>query len=201
MASTIVASSQFWWMTPIQAIAAISAGMNSEPLAQRQRSHKTFYLGASGLQSPLTMPMLELPSVPALYAGRQLRWLLDASDKIFPRINGIGTISNLVLAVTCFLKRNESPIAGAKWPILAGAFLSNVGATLWTFAFMIPRNNGMRTFAKKVEESPEDKEAERELRRLQGEWRAYAYGRAAIMLAASVFGVYSVWLDGRYIQY
>ncbi|KAF2161168.1 hypothetical protein M409DRAFT_59425 [Zasmidium cellare ATCC 36951] len=162
MASTLVASSQFWWMTPIQAIAAISAGMNS---------------GASGLQSPLTMPMLELPDVPALYAGRQLRWLLHKSDGIFPRINAIGTVSNLVLAVMCFLKRNESQIAGVKWPVLAGAFLSNVGATLWTFAFMIPRNNGMRKFSQKVEENPDDKVAEKELRRLQAEWRAYAYVR------------------------
>lgn len=123
------------------------------------------------------MPMLELPDVPALYAGRQLRWLLHKSDGIFPRINAIGTVSNLVLTVMCFLKRNESQIAGVKWPVLAGAFLSNVGATLWTFAFMIPRNSGMRKFSQKVEENRDDKVAEKELRRLQAEWRAYAYGR------------------------
>lgn len=41
--------------------------------------------GASGLQSPLTMPMLELPEVPAVYAGKQVRWLLHWSEIIFPK--------------------------------------------------------------------------------------------------------------------
>lgn len=124
--------------------------------------------------------MLALADVPALYAGRQIRFMLNASDSIYPRVNAIGTVSNLVLAVMCFLKRNETPIAGVKWPILAGAFLANLGTTVYTFAFMVPRNNGMRNFSKKLEENPDDKMAQRELRRIQDEWKVYAYGECFV---------------------
>lgn len=120
--------------------------------------------------------MTQLADVPALYAGRQIRYMLQRADGIYPRVNAIGTVSNLVLAVMCFLKRNESPIAGVKWPYLAAAFLANMGTTVYTFAFMVPRNNGMRKFSQKLEENPDDKMAEREFRRIQGEWRVYAYG-------------------------
>ena len=101
--------------------------------------------------------MLEIPDVPAVYAGRQVRWLLHWSEVIFPKINAIGTIPNLLLAVTCFVKRNENYVASVKWPTLAGAFLCNVGATVWTLVIMSPINNGMRRESMKVEENPDDK--------------------------------------------
>lgn len=127
------------------------------------------------------MPMLELADVPALYAGRQVRWLLHWSEVIFPKINAMGTVPNLLLAVACFFKRNESKIAGVKWPVLAGAFLCNIGATAWTLIIMSPINNGMRRESQKVEDNPDDKTAEREFRRLQAKWRAYAYGECCVM--------------------
>lgn len=154
----------------------------------------TLRTGASSIQSPIGFPMTELADVPALYAGRQIRFLLTKSDGIYPRVNAIGTVSNLVLAVMCFLKRNESPIAGVKWPILAGAFLANMGTTAYTFAFMVPRNNGMRKFSQKLEENPDDKMAEREFRRIQGEWRNWAWGECFAGLynrCTAVFACYA----------
>ncbi|UJO13224.1 uncharacterized protein CLAFUR5_03055 [Fulvia fulva] len=182
---TMAANGPFsgWWMTPVQAIAALSAGINC---------------GASGLQSPLTMPMLELPEIPTVYAGKQLRWLLAKSDVIFPRVNGFGTLSNLALTVICYLKSDQSRAASEKLPILMTAFLCNVGATVWTLVFMLPRNNGMRKFSKAVEENPEDTKSEREFRRIQGEWKKYAIGRATLMLFASAAGIYSVFVDGKF---
>ncbi|EME47463.1 hypothetical protein DOTSEDRAFT_69410 [Dothistroma septosporum NZE10] len=174
-----------WWMTPLQAIVALSAGINC---------------GGSGLQSPLTMPMLELPEVPAVYAGKQLTWLLAKSDGIFPRVNGFGTLSNLALSIICYMKADESRCASEKLPVLFTAFLCNVGATAWTFIFMIPRNNGMRKFAKAMDENPDDKQSEKEFRRLQGEWKKYAIGRATLMLFASAAGIYSVFVDGKFAQ-
>lgn len=75
------------------------------------------------------MPMLELPSVPAVYAGKQVNFLLERSELVFPKINALGTIPNLVLAVICFRRRHESFAASEKWPWLAAAFACNVGAT------------------------------------------------------------------------
>jgi hypothetical protein len=128
------------------------------------------------------MPMLELPDVPAIYAGKQVRWLLHWSEIIFPKINAVGTVPNLLLAVTCFLKRHDSRVAALKWPVLAAAFACNVGATAWTLVIMSPINNGMRKFSQAVEDRPDDERAEKEFRRLQKKWRAYAYGECVILV-------------------
>ncbi|KXT09012.1 hypothetical protein AC579_7868 [Pseudocercospora musae] len=182
MAST--GFSQFWWMTPIQFIAAVTAGFNS---------------GATGLQAPLTMPMLEMDNVPALYQGKQVRWLLSASDKFFPKLNAVSTLSNLVLGTTCFLKRNESRVAHEKWAFLLAAFGLNVATTVYTLGYMAPLNNSMRDSAKKLEADPSDAAAEKKFRETQVSWKRGANFRTIIMTSAAAVSIYTLYLDGKYL--
>ncbi|KAI7639601.1 hypothetical protein KC322_g20867, partial [Hortaea werneckii] len=68
MAST----GNYWWMTPIQAVATLGAAVN---------------FGGSALQSPLIMPMLQMPEVPAVHAGKMTAYLLHNSEHFFPPLN------------------------------------------------------------------------------------------------------------------
>ena len=115
--------------------------------------------------------MLEIDDVPALYQGKQVRWLLSASDKFFPKLNAVSTLSNLVLGITCFLKRNESRVASEKWAFLLAAFGLNVATTVYTLGYMAPFNNSMRDSAKKLEADPSDAAAEKKFRETQVIWK------------------------------
>lgn len=117
------------------------------------------------------MPMLEIEDVPALYQGKQVRWLLGASDKFFPKLNAFSTVSNLALGITCFLKRNESRIAHEKWPYLVAAFACNMATTVYTLGYMAPLNNSMRDSAKKLEADQSDAQSERKFRETQTTWK------------------------------
>lgn len=123
------------------------------------------------------MPMLELPDVPAVYAGKQIRWLLDQSDKLFPKVNAFGTFTNLAMTIVCFVKRDQDRSAREKLPILAAAFLCNMGATVWSLGIMVPINSGMRKYSAMVEQNPSDEKSEKELRRLQAKWKPRALGQ------------------------
>merc|ERR1712130_830050 len=91
---TIMASTgNYWWMTPIQAVATLGAAVN---------------FGGSALQSPLIMPMLQMPEVPAVHAGKMTAYLLHNSEHFFPPLNMLCTLSNLGLTVFCFLNRDSS---------------------------------------------------------------------------------------------
>ncbi|EME85423.1 uncharacterized protein MYCFIDRAFT_213861 [Pseudocercospora fijiensis CIRAD86] len=176
--------SQFWWMTPIQFLAALTAGFNS---------------GATGLQAPLTMPILELSSIPAVYRGKQLRHLLTASDKFFPKLNAVSTLSNLVLGVICFLKRKESRVASEKWKFLVLAFGLNFGTTVFTLGYMARLNDLLRELARKIEVDPSDGVAERRFGETQVLWKRGANFRTVIMTSAAAVSIYTLYLDGKYL--
>ncbi|CAK4032622.1 hypothetical protein DOTSEDRAFT_69410 [Lecanosticta acicola] len=174
-----------WWMTPLQAIAAVSAGVNC---------------GASGLQSVMVFPLLELPEVPAIYSAKQMRWLLHWSDRLFPRVNALSEILNLSTTIIAFLKRHENRAAAEKWPFLAAAFALNVATTAWSLGIQVPMNGGMRECARNLEnKNGDDEKSEKEFRRLQARWKPRALVRASMMLASCVVGLYTVYLDGKYI--
>lgn len=113
------------------------------------------------------MPMLALPDVPAIYAARQIKYLLDCSEVVFPKLKALGAVPNMLLAIVCFIKRNGSNVAKVKWPCLAAAFICNIGVTIWSAMIMVPINGELKSCAKALEGSRNDKGSKRQLRILQ----------------------------------
>lgn len=126
--------------------------------------------GGSALQSPLVMPMLQLESVPAVHAGKQTAYLLHNSEHFFPPLNLACTVSNLVLAVTCYINQNSSREAAAKMPYVAAAFGLSAATTAYALTIMVPMNRRMAVMAKNLEANTSDEKSEKELRTLQQRW-------------------------------
>ncbi|KAK4988184.1 hypothetical protein LTR66_003401 [Elasticomyces elasticus] len=169
------------FMEPIQIFSTLAAAAN---------------FGGSILQSPLIMPMLMLPQIPVQYAGTQTAYLLQKSEYFFPPLNGVCTLSNLVLMGTAYLYSSDSAVAAAKLPRLATAFVLNLATTAWALTIMVPMNKRMGVLAgqmeKKVKEDGQGavvKTEESELRRLQARWRKLNYGRATIMIGSAIAGM------------
>ena len=148
------------------------------------------------------MPMLKLPYVPAHYAGHQTAYLLHNSEYFFPPLNGIQTLSNVVLTgLAYYYSRSASAnipgtsahLAAAKFPRLAIAAALNFATTAWALGIMVPMNKRMAILAKELENSeagePKYTSAEKELRRLQTRWQKLNYGRACLMVGAALAGV------------
>jgi len=168
---------------PLQAFATLGAAMN---------------FGGSALQSPLIMPMLQekVVDVPLHYSSRQVAYLLHDSEKFFPPLNALCTLSNLILAGTAYYNRN-SPIMAIKWPRLAIAFGLNMATTVYALAIMVPNNVKMTKLSKEMNEAvakgdagePANKQKEMQFRQIQQKWMRLNLGRAACMLGAAVAGI------------
>ncbi|TKA61049.1 hypothetical protein B0A49_10952 [Cryomyces minteri] len=149
--------------------------------------------GGSILQSPLIMPMLMLPDVPTVYAGKQTAYLLHNSEYFFPPLNLACTLSNLILTGIAYYYSPNSPVA----PRLAFATVLNFATTAYALGIMVPMNRRMAVIATELEKSAqrgEEKGAstkanETELRRLQSRWRKLNYGRATIMIGSALAGM------------
>jgi hypothetical protein len=165
----------------------------------------TLILGGSVLQSPLIMPMLMLPGVPSHHAGHQTAYLLHNSEHFFPPLNAVCTLTNLILTGFAFyysrgtaasIPGTSAHIAAGKFPRVGLAALLNVCTTIWALTIMVPMNKKMAAIAGEMEKGVKDGEAEgqaykkneSELRRLQARWTKLNYGRAMIMVGASLAG-------------
>ncbi|KAK5109626.1 hypothetical protein LTR62_006863 [Meristemomyces frigidus] len=181
MAST----GSLWWMTPLQAVATLAAAVN---------------FGGSALQSPLIMPMLQIPSIPAVHAGTATHYLLSHSEHFFPPVNALCTLSNLILTITAYLNRDSSRAAAEKLPYCAASFGLSIATTAYALLIMVPMNKRMGLMAKNLEGNASDEKSEKELRRLQQRWTKLNYGRASLMIGAAVIGMYSITLDGAVLR-
>lgn len=123
------------------------------------------------------MPVLQLPSVPAKYAGEQLKYLLHRSEFFFPPLNAVCTVGNLVAAVACYLHRGTSRFAAAKLPYAAAAFALCAATTAYALGIMVPINRRLGALATKLKTNDADEESEKELRALQQKWRKLNYGQ------------------------
>ncbi|EMC96517.1 hypothetical protein BAUCODRAFT_148115 [Baudoinia panamericana UAMH 10762] len=177
MAST----GNLWWMTPLQAVATLGAAVN---------------FGGSVLQSPLIMPMLQLPDVPAHEAGKMLSYLLHESEKFFPPLNALCTVTNLGLTIYCYLNRNRSRACREKLPFLAISTAFNIATTAWALMIMVPRNQRMTLLAKNIRVNQSDVKSEKEMRQIQQTWQKLNYGRASLMIGSVVAGMYALLSDG-----
>ncbi|KAI7359774.1 hypothetical protein KC354_g9239 [Hortaea werneckii] len=181
MAST----GNYWWMTPIQAVATLGAAVN---------------FGGSALQSPLIMPMLQMPEVPAVHAGKMTAYLLHNSEHFFPPLNMLCTLSNLGLTVFCYLNRDSSSACADKLPFVGTAFGLSVATTAYALGIMVPMNRRMATLSDNLNVNSADDKSEKELRQLQKRWQKLNYGRATIMIASAIAGVFGLLQDGSTLR-
>lgn len=136
--------------------------------------------GASGFQTPITMPVLRHPDVPAVHTGTLVTYLLHRSEVIFPKLNLVGTVGNLAMAVAIYLNRNSaSPAIKAANPYILASLGLSLGVSAYALTVMVPINTAMKNAAKVLKESPEDKDAEKTLRENQEKWQGWNMGMCA----------------------
>jgi hypothetical protein len=136
------------------------------------------------------MPMLQLPTVPAVHAGTQTDYLLHNSERFFPPLNALCTLSNLILAITAYLSRNKSSAAAEKLPYLGAAFGLSAATTAYALGIMVPMNRRIGVLAKNLQTNSGHEKSERELRELQKRWTKFNYGRSSALLLAYGFVEY-----------
>ena len=117
------------------------------------------------------------------------------SEHFFPPLNAACTLSNLIMTIVAYLNRNNHSVATAKLPYLLMATAANIATTAYALLIMVPMNRKQAAIAEKLKDREDEKE-EKELRALQTKWSQLNYGRAMIMVAASVSG-----MMGLLVQY
>jgi hypothetical protein len=123
------------------------------------------------------MPVLRNPNVPAHHASTLVTHLLHLSEVIFPKLNAIGTLGNLIMSVAIYLKRNEvSPEIYAKLPYTLGSFGLSVAVTIYALTVMVPINTTMKNMAKRLAKDENDKEAAATFREYQEKWQGWNMG-------------------------
>lgn len=139
--------------------------------------------------------MLQLPQVPVKYAGQQTAYLLHNSEKFFPPLNAVCTLSNLVMTVTAYLNKDTNSIAAAKLPYLGISFACNMATTAYAIFIMVPMNKKQTALAEDLKIT-ENETKEKELRSLQKRWQTLNYGRATVMIIGSVIGMMGLLVKG-----
>lgn len=123
--------------------------------------------------------MLQMSEIPTHHAGKMTAYLLHNSEKFFPPLNGACTLANLIMTITAYLKRNESPAAAAKLPWVGASLVLNLATTAWALGIMVPMNKAMaRLSEEKLTASSADEKSEKEFRGLQARWRKLNYGES-----------------------
>lgn len=149
-------SRDLWFITPLQALATIGTAAN---------------FGGSALQSPLIMPTLSLDKVPVQYAALQIKYLVHESEKFFPPLNALCTLSNIVVGVTSYLYKDTNAAASAKLPYAIAGGVLNLATTAWAILIMVPMNQSMTKDANTLETNSTSESAAKSLRQTQQKWR------------------------------
>ncbi|KAI7316188.1 hypothetical protein KC315_g10868 [Hortaea werneckii] len=146
------------------------------------------------------MPMLQMPEVPAVHAGKMTAYLLHNSEHFFPPLNMLCTLSNLGLTVFCYLNRDSSSACADKLPFVGTAFGLSVATTAYALGIMVPMNRRMAALSDNLNVNSADDKSEKELRQLQKRWQKLNYGRATIMIASAIAGVFGLLQDGSTLR-
>lgn len=115
-----------------------------------------------------------------MHAGTLVRDLLHRSEIIFPPVNAISTISNLVMVIAVYLDRKKGRDTAAKLPWLAASFALSLGVTIYTLTVMVPINNALKENAKKLDKDPEDEQARKGFREAQATWQIFNVGKSKL---------------------
>lgn len=121
--------------------------------------------------------MLQLPDVPTVYAGKQTAYLLHNSEKFFPPLNMLCTLSNLALTVTSYMYKDSSRACAEKLPYVGAAFGLSAATTAYALLIMVPMNKRMTVLSKNLEANQSDDKSEKELRYLQQRWQTLNLGK------------------------
>jgi hypothetical protein len=138
------------------------------------------------------MPMMTDASVPAKYQAQQWSHFLHGAEFIFPLLNGVQTIVNLVLSVLTYRASGNNNVAAAKFPKLALAALFNIGTTTFVLGYMARLNNRMRVCGAELAREEKGSDAVRRYRVLQEEWTRGNNMRAVLMVSAAVAGMWAL---------
>jgi len=120
--------------------------------------------------------MLQIDSVPVQHAGTQTAYLLHHSEKFFPPLNAMCTLSSLICTVTAYLYKDSNRAAAEKLPYVGAIFAANMATTAYALTIMVPMNKRMTVLAKNLEGNSSDEKSAKELRQLQQKWSLLNYG-------------------------
>lgn len=135
--------------------------------------------GASVAQSPLIMPVFQMPSVPTHISSLQVAKLVHDSEYYFPPLNMACTLSNIALTVACYLNRRNSQAAADKLPWVALALACSVATTAFALLIMVPRNKRMTFLSVEMNKHMQGGKDEKEFRQIQVQWRKLNYGKSS----------------------
>jgi hypothetical protein len=133
--------------------------------------------------------MLMDVSVPAKHRAHQWSLFLQSAEHIFPPLNAVQTLANVILSVLVYRASERDEQAAAKLPGLVLAALCNVGTTLFALGYMSPINNKMRACGAELAKGENKSEAESEYRVLQRRWTRGNNIRAVMMIGAAIAGM------------
>lgn len=130
------------------------------------------------MQSPLIMPIFQIPTVPTHIASLQVAKLLHDSEHFFPPLNMACTLSNIALTTACYLNRNTSQSAADKLPWVGTALACSVATTAYALLIMVPRNRRMTFLSVEMNKHMQGGKDEKEFRQIQTTWRKLNYGES-----------------------
>lgn len=151
------------------------------------------------------MPLLMLEDIPVHLAGKQVTYLLHASEFVFPPLNAFCTLSYMILTTIAYRRSNNSLASTlgasadpyANYAALALAAASHILPTVYTLTVMSPINKKMTMLSKQMnEEIAMNKEKshnllamEEEFRRTQKVWQFWSYVRGVVMVGCAFSGM------------
>ena len=194
MASTTLPES-LWFLDAIQApiilIGAFNAG--DRPPSHLSNQRCSFHcVGASFIASPLTIPMMVDASIPAKYQAYQWSLFLHGAEHIFPPLNAIQTLANVILSVLVYRASGSNDGLSAKFPKLVLAAICNIGTTAFVLGYMAPLNNRMRACGAELAKEEKGSDVEKKYRVLQRKWTRGNNIRAVLMVGAAVAGMWAL---------
>ena len=136
--------------------------------------------------------MMADSSVPAKHQARQWTLFLHGAEHIFPPLNGVQTLANVILSVLAYRTSGSNDVAAAKFPKLALAVACNIGTTVFALGYMAPINNKMRACGAELAKDEKGSDAEEKYRALQKKWAQGNNTRAVLMVGAAVAGMWAL---------
>ncbi|KAI7185871.1 hypothetical protein KC316_g4989, partial [Hortaea werneckii] len=99
-----------------------------------------------------------------------------------------------------YLNRDSSSACADKLPFVGTAFGLSVATTAYALGIMVPMNRRMAALSDNLNVNSADDKSEKELRQLQKRWQKLNYGRATIMIASAIAGVFGLLQDGSTLR-
>ncbi|KAF2417664.1 hypothetical protein EJ08DRAFT_71204 [Tothia fuscella] len=136
--------------------------------------------------------MMTDASVPVKHQAHQWSLFLHGAEHIFPPLNAVQTLANVVLSVLVYRASGSTDAAAAKFPKLLLAALCNIATTAFVLSYMGPLNNRMRAIGAELAKDEKGSEAEKKYRKMQKKWTQGNNLRAVLMIGAPIAGMWAL---------